>query len=204
MEFCSVDKDAWYYGIGVACGIMEYYKGDVRTIWSRAPITYASVVHSTWPSRAMWQTHAPTFNKRQKKNKNKNRKVTLHMLTHVAMRGSGLASAVVCINDEFSDIRERYVIIRSEIWTTNIRSLVFGDIRESVTLWGLIVQSLGCIMDGRLVIPTHSLGEVTMQQSTRGQLASWCQMLLLGQMPIIGVNHRTRVWRALYGPSTPL
>jgi hypothetical protein len=114
-------------------------KGDVRTIWIRSPITYASVVHSTWPSQAMWRTHTPTFNKwHKKKMKNKNKKVTLYMLTHGAMWGCGWTSLVVCVNDEFCDIRERNVTIRSEIWTKNICSLVFQDIRECVTLWGLI------------------------------------------------------------------
>jgi hypothetical protein len=61
----------------------------------------------------MWQTHAPTFNKWHKKNENK--KVALHILTHGAMRGCGLISLVVCINDTFGDIRERNVTIRSEI-----------------------------------------------------------------------------------------
>ena len=42
------------------------------------------------------------------------------------------------------DIRERNTIIRNEIWTTSIRSLRFGDIRERVTLRRLILQSLGC------------------------------------------------------------
>ena len=35
------------------------------------------------------------------------------------------------------------MIIRSEILTMNIRSLGFQDIRECVTLWGLILRSLG-------------------------------------------------------------
>ena len=64
----------------------------------------------------MWHMHAPTFNKwHKKKKKNKNKKVTLHMLTHGAMRGCGLTSLVVCINDKIRDIRERNVTIRSEI-----------------------------------------------------------------------------------------
>ena len=49
-----------------------------------------------------------------KKKNNKNKKVTLHMLTDGAMRGCGLTSLVVCINDQFCDIRERNVTIRSE------------------------------------------------------------------------------------------
>jgi hypothetical protein len=48
-----------------------------------------------------------------------------------------LTSRVVYISDEFCDIRERKVAIRSEIWTTNTRSLGFRDVRECVTLWGV-------------------------------------------------------------------
>ena len=62
----------------------------------------------------MWHMHAPTFNKWHKK-KEKNKKVALHILTHGAMRGCGLTSLVVCINDKIRDIRERNVTIRSEI-----------------------------------------------------------------------------------------
>jgi hypothetical protein len=69
------------------------------------------VVHSTWPSWAMWHMHAPTFNKWHKKKK----KVTLHILTHGTMRGCGLTSLVVCIVDKIRDIRERNVTIRNEI-----------------------------------------------------------------------------------------
>ena len=79
-----------------------------------------------------------------KKKEKKNKKVTLHMLTHGAMQGCKLTSWVVCINDKFCDIRKRNVTIRSEIWTTNIRSLGFWDIKECVTLWKLISWSLVC------------------------------------------------------------
>ena len=68
------------------------------------------VVHSTWPSRVMWHVHAPIFNKWQKE-----KKVALYMLTHGVMRGCGLTSLVVCISDKIHDIKERNVIIRSEI-----------------------------------------------------------------------------------------
>ena len=89
----------------------------------------------------MWLTHAPTFNKCHKKKK---KKKTLHMLTQGAMRGCGLTSWTAFINDKFCDIREKNVTIKSEIWTTKIRTLGFRDIRECVTLWGLILWSLGC------------------------------------------------------------
>ena len=62
----------------------------------------------------------------------------------VHCEGVGLTSSVDCVNDMIFDIRERNVTIRSEIWTTNIRSLGFQDIREWVTLWGLILWSLRC------------------------------------------------------------
>jgi hypothetical protein len=66
--------------------------------------------------------------------------VTLHILTHDAMQGCGLTILVVCINDKFRDIRERNMTIRSEIWTTNTRSVGFRDIRESVTSWRFAPQ----------------------------------------------------------------
>jgi hypothetical protein len=116
-------------------------KGDVRTLWICSHVTYVSVVHSTWPSWAMWQTHAPTFNKWHT---TKKKKKILHMLTHGAMWGCGLTSLVVCIDDKIHDIRERNVTIRSENLTMNIPSLGFRDIRECVTLWGLILWSLRC------------------------------------------------------------
>ena len=67
----------------------------------------------------MWHMHAPPFNKCHNNNnfnkKKKKKKVTLHILTHGTMRGCGLTSLVVCINDKIRDIRERNVTIRSEI-----------------------------------------------------------------------------------------
>jgi hypothetical protein len=56
-----------------------------------------------------------TFNKWRKKEENENKEVTLHILTHGGMRGCGLTSWVVCINDKLHDIRKRNVTIRSEI-----------------------------------------------------------------------------------------
>jgi hypothetical protein len=44
---------------------------------------------------------------------------------------------------KYCGIRERNVIIRNEIGTTNIRSVGFWDIRGCVTLWGLILRTLG-------------------------------------------------------------
>ena len=80
----------------------------------------------------------------------KNKKMTLHILTHGAMQGCGLPSLAVCINDKICDIRERNVTIRSEIWSMNIRSLAFQDIREWVTLRKVILRSLGCISQLKL------------------------------------------------------
>jgi hypothetical protein len=120
-------------------------------LWNNksAPFQGCGVVHSTWFSWAMWHMHAPTFNKWHKKNKknkkkNKNKKVTLHILTHGAMKGCRFTSLAICINDKIRDIMKRNVTIRSEIWTTNIRSRGFQDIREWMTLWKLILWSLEC------------------------------------------------------------
>ena len=52
------------------------------------------------------------------------------MLTHGTILGYELTSSVVCISDNFHDLREKNVTIWSEIWTTNICSLGFWDIRE--------------------------------------------------------------------------
>ena len=46
--------------------------------------------------------------------------------------------------DKSYDIRKRNMITKSEIWTTNIRTLGFHDIREWVILRELILWSLGC------------------------------------------------------------
>ena len=139
MEFCSVNMDAWYYRNDVACD---------TGIRIHPPLTSVGVVHSTWPSRAIWRMHAPTFNKWDNNNNNKKKKKekkTLHILTHGTMRGCGLTSLVVCINDKICDIRQRHATIRSGMWTINmIRPLGFWDIREWVILWRLILRSLGC------------------------------------------------------------
>ena len=59
--------------------------------------------------------HAPTFNKWHKKKKKEKEKVTLHILTHGGMRGCGLTSLVICINDKIRDTKERKVTTKSEI-----------------------------------------------------------------------------------------
>ena len=47
---------------------------------------------------------------------------------------------------QIRDTREENVTIRSEIWSTNIRSLGFQDIREWVILWRLMLPSLGLLI----------------------------------------------------------
>jgi hypothetical protein len=93
------------------------------------------------------------------------------------MRGCGLTSLVACIDYKFCDIREKDVTIRSEIWTMNIRSLVFGYIRECVTLRRLILQSLKCtiVVPGKYCaqpltshtqFPSNLLGNITSISTT--------------------------------------
>ena len=88
--------------------------------------------------------HSTSGIRRRRRRRIRIKKMTIHILTHGTMRECGLTFLVVCINDRIHDIRERNMTIRSEIRTMNIRSLGFEDIRECVTLWGLILQSLGC------------------------------------------------------------
>ena len=107
---------------------------------SAGPLLYVCILSPplVWstPLDLAGRWHAPTFNKGHKKKK---KKVTLHILTHGAMRGCGLTSLVVCINAKIRDTRERNVTIGNEIWTTNLRSLGFRDTREWVILRGLIL-----------------------------------------------------------------
>ena len=58
----------------------------------------------------------------------------------VQCEGVGWLHVVVRINDNFCGMRESNVTIRSEIWTTHIRSLGFQDIRECVTLRGVDIM----------------------------------------------------------------
>ena len=51
-------------------------------------------------------------------------------MTRGIMQGCGWNFLVVCINGKIHDTRERNVTMRSDIWTKNIRSLGFWDIRE--------------------------------------------------------------------------
>jgi hypothetical protein len=136
----------WYYRISVACDTMEQQK----EMWGRFEFVLLSptLVWSTpldLPGRCGGHMHQHSTSGIRWRRTIRMKKVTLHMLTHGAMRRSRLTSWMVCINDKFHDIRKTNVTIRSEIWTTNIRSLGFWDIRECVTLWELILRSLGCI-----------------------------------------------------------
>ena len=147
-------KCTWYYGVYLVLSWMRdtielvwhvTSRNNTKEMWGQFEFVLPSLT-LVWSTplglpEAMWQMHAPTFNKWHKKKK---KKKTLHMLTHGAMRGCGLTSLVVCINDKFCDIRERNVTIRSEIWTTKIRSLGLQDIRECDTLWEFILRSFRC------------------------------------------------------------
>ena len=108
------------------------------------------------PWRCDGRIHQHSISNIRRRIKIKIKKVTLYMLTHGAMWGCGLTSWVVCINDKFHDIRKRNMTIRSKIWTTNIRSVGFWDIREYVTLWKLGLWSLGCMHTNTHNIYTHT------------------------------------------------
>ena len=103
-------------------------------IWNQSLLTSVGVVHSTWPSGGV--AYACTNIQQvasEVEDEWMNKKVTLHILTHGAIRGYGLTSSVVCINDKILDIGESNAKVRSDVWT--IHSLGFRDIREWVILW---------------------------------------------------------------------
>ena len=130
-------------------GIFEFVLPSPTLVWS-TPLGL--------PKRCGGHMHAPTFNKWHQQKK---KKKTLHMLTHDTMRERGLTSSVVCINDKIYDIREGNVTIKNGIWTTNIRSLGFWDIRKWVAFWGLILQSLGCTWNSQFKISSHSRNDLS-------------------------------------------
>ena len=114
--------DAWCYRISVACDNMEFEFSLLSPplVWFTPlglPKQCDICMHQHWTSgvrrrRRRHSTHG-------------------HMK---AMRGCGLTSLVACNNAKIRDIRERKVTIRSDIRTTNIRSLGFWEIREWVIL----------------------------------------------------------------------
>jgi hypothetical protein len=72
---------------------------------------------------------------------------------------------------------KRNATTRSEIWTMNIRSVGFWDIRECVTLWRSILQSLGCNVGSRV---KHALSTRVTPGSNPGT-CGWvvCSLLCL-------------------------
>ena len=123
--------DASYYRVSVVCDTMEF-----KIISLSPPLVWSTPL--AFPGRCGICMHQHSRSDIRKK------KVTLHILTHGAMWGCGLTYLVVSFNDKTRDTRGRNVTIRIEIWTTNVRSLGFGDIRECVILWGLILRSVRC------------------------------------------------------------
>ena len=125
--------DEWSYKISVAC----------YGIWVHTPLISVGVVqlHLPFPDDVAY-----AYTNIQQVEEEEEEEDTSHILAHGIMPGCGLPSLVVTINDKIHDIRDRNVTIGSEIWTTNIRSLGLQDMREWVILWGLILQSLGCIV----------------------------------------------------------
>ena len=95
-----------------------------------------TILSPTWLFHALWQIMHRQSNEWHMKK-------TIHILTHGTMQGCELTSLVVCINGKTRDTRERNVTM-SEIWTKNIHSLGSRDTREWVTLWRLMLWSLGC------------------------------------------------------------
>ena len=117
-------------------------------MWGRfefVPVTYTSVVHSTRPSQN------PGWSSRHMHQHSRRRRRRRHSTCWYMMwcEGVGWLHGWFALM-KFCEIRERNVTIRSEIWTMTTCSLGFWNIREYVTLWRLILRSLGCIVKEHL------------------------------------------------------
>ena len=121
--------DEWYYRISVTCDTME----------SEFVLLSVGVVHSTWLPWAMWHMQAPTFTsgRRRRGRIRRWRSTYWHM---AQCEGVGWLLSWFALMTKTCDIGERNVTIRSEFWTTNIRSLWFQDTREWVILWRFILR----------------------------------------------------------------
>jgi hypothetical protein len=135
----------------------------------------------------VWHMHAPTFNKWHKKNKNKNKKVTLHKLTHGVMWGCGLTSLVVCINDKIRDIREKCDNKEQDLNYGHPFPRVW-DIREWMTLWRLILHSVG-----------HIIGDSTTKEALISLSKSFSKLCL--ESPHCRIRIRNLVERKSIYPS---
>ena len=92
---CSVDMDAWYYRGSVSCDTTEF-----EFIILSSPLVWSTPVGLPRRCGTCMHQHSTSGIRRRRKKKNENKRVTLHILTHGAMRGCGLTSLVVCINDK--------------------------------------------------------------------------------------------------------
>ena len=136
--------DAWYYRTSVACDALHSISSHLR---------WYGPLHLAFPGDVAYACTDIQQVAKEEEKKNKTKKVTLHILTHSAIQlWCELTSLVVYIDNKICDIRERIVTVRSEICTTNIRSLGFWDIRDWVILWGLMLRNLGCMLLPHLFI----------------------------------------------------
>ena len=125
-EFCSVNKDAWYCRISVACDTMEWHKVQHfnGVTWSIPPAL---------PGRCDIRKRRRTIRLRRWHS----------TYWHMAQcEGVGWLLGWFALMTKICDIMERNVIIGSEIWTMNIRSLRLHDIGKCLTSWELILRSL--------------------------------------------------------------
>ena len=112
--------DAWYYRISVACDTMKF------EFILLSPLLVWSIPLGLPKRRGICMHHHSTSGIRRRRRRRR----------HSTYWPMAQCEGVVWLLWWFA---------LSEIWTTNIRSLGFQDIREQVILWRLILQSLKCI-----------------------------------------------------------
>ena len=153
--------DVWYYRISIACDTMEF-----EFILFSPPLVRSTPLGLPGRCDICMHQHSTSDIRRRRKHST---------YWHMAQcEGVGWLLWWWALMTKLRDIRERNVTMRSEIWTTNIRSLRFQDIREWAILWGLISRSLRCISQTQLAPLLLSL-------NSPHSLKEWCSFLWSGR-----------------------
>ena len=137
----SVTVDAWDYRISVAHDTMEWHKGrceeDVKSI-SCHLVRWCGPFHLAFLGNVADACTNINSTSGIKRRRRRGMRRWHSTCWHMAQcEGAGWLLWWFEIDGRFRDIRERNVTIRSEVWTANICSLGFWDVRECVALWGV-------------------------------------------------------------------
>ena len=134
-SFCSVTMDAWYYRFSVACGTME-----LEFILLSPPLLWSTPLGLPMRCGICMHQHSVSGIRRRRRRRRWH-STCWHMMQCEGVRWLLWWLALITNILWYKEIN---VIIKSEIWATNICSVGFRNIRKCVILWRLILQILGC------------------------------------------------------------